>query len=346
MDALVERSPLAVAIVVASLSGFAAGFAVERIAVALLHAAYRRRASRLAEATARSLVGVPTILGLLAGTWWAVLGTGLSARTEALVVKGLLVATIAVATIAAGRVAAWAVRLYTEREDTRLPSTSIFVNLARGVVWVLGGLSLLAALGISIAPLLTALGIGGLAVGLALQPTLENVFSGIQVLMSGQIKPGDFIELETGQQGWVEDVTWRNTTVKLLSNDLVIVPNATIGKSLVTNFTGLDEQHIMWIEVGVSYSSDLDLVERVTLQVARGVQAEVEGAVRDHEPLLRYRGFGDSSIGLIVSLRASAYTDRWPLRHEFIKRLHRTYAEAGIEIPFPQRVVHAAAEAE
>ena len=82
-------------------------------------------------------------------------------------------------------------RAYTEREGSRLPSTSIFVNIARATVWVIGGISVLAALGVSIAPLITALGVGGLAVGLALQPTLENVFSGIQVLASSQIEPGD-----------------------------------------------------------------------------------------------------------------------------------------------------------
>lgn len=328
------------------LAATAAGFVVERIAIALLHAAYRKRDSRLAEATARALSGMPTLLGLLTGSWWAILNASLAERNEALALKVLLAAAILVTTIAAVRVAGWAVRLYTERANARLPSTSIFVNLARSAVWLVGALSLLAALGITIAPMLAALGVGGLAVGLALQPTLENVFSGIQVLMSGQIKPGDFIELETGQQGWVKDVTWRNTTIELLSNDLVIVPNATIGKSLVINYTSTDTQHILWVEVGVSYASDLDLVERVTLDVARGAQAEIDGAVRDYEPLFRFVDFGDSSMELRVSLRAEEYTDRWPLRHEFIKRLHAAYAEAGIEIPFPQRVVHTAAEAE
>ncbi len=317
-----------------------AGFAVERAAIALLHGLWRTRRARVAEAAARALGGIPTALALLIAAWWAVLEAGLPERTEAYALKALLAAIIVVSTVAVARVAGWVVRLYTEREDARVPSSTIFVNLVKGLVWVVGVLSLLAGLGISIAPMLAALGVGGLAVGLALQPTLENVFSGVQVLMSGQITPGDFVQLESGQQGWVEDVTWRNTTLKLLSNDLVIVPNAVIGRSLITNYTSEDEQHVTWVAAGVSYASDLEKVERVTLEVAAEVQRSVEGAAPDHEPLFRYTEFGESAVLLQVALRADSFPNRWPVRHEFIKRLHRRYGDEGIEIPLPQRVVH------
>lgn len=339
LNALADAYGAAVSVVLAATL---TGFVAERVAVWLLHTLYRERGYRSAEAVARALVGIPTMLGLLAGAWWAVLDAGLPPRSETYALKALLAVAIVVATVTAARAAGWTVRLYTEREDARVPSSTIFVNLVRGVVWTVGALSLLAALGISIAPMLAALGVVGLAVGLALQPTLENVFSGVQVLMSGQIKPGDFVQLESGQQGWVEDVTWRNTTLKLLSNDLVIVPNAVIGRSLITNYTSEDEQHVMWVPVGVSYASDLDEVERVTLEVAREVQASAEGASPDHAPLFRYTEFGESAIVLQVALRADSFPNRWPVRHEFIKRLHQRYGAVGIEIPLPQRVVHQA----
>ena len=134
---------------------------------------------------------------------------------------------------------------------------------------------MLATVGISVAPLITALGVGGLAVGLALQPTLENVFSGIQLLASKQIQPGDFIRLETGEEGIVLDVTWRNTTVQKLTNDVALVPNSVLARATVTNFTTLDPEFVLLIPVSFASAGDPDQVERIALEVAREVIAEM-----------------------------------------------------------------------
>jgi len=309
----------------------------------LLYRAVRARsvskAWRAGIGLAQGLHGLPTALAIVIGASVGLRRLSLTAGGTETLTTVVRVAGIAVVTGFAARIAGRMIRIYTEREGARLPSSSIFVNLARGTIWVIGGLSALAALGISIAPLITALGVGGLAVGLALQSTLENVFSGIQVLMSRQVEPGDFIQLESGEQGWVQDVTWRNTTIRLFSNDMVIVPNATIAKSRVINYTSTDEQHVIWLNLGVSYDSDLDHVERVTLEVAREMQLE-PGAVPDYEPLFRFKDFGDSAVLLTVSVRASTVEARWVLRSEFIKRLHARYAAEGIHLPFPQLAVH------
>jgi len=292
------------------------------------------------DALAHALHGLPTAIAAVLGIRLALPLVDLGGTAEEYVREGADALMIVIATAFAARVAGRLIRAYTEREDARLPSTTIFVNLARGLVWVLGALVLLASFGVSITPLITALGVGGLAIGLALQSTLENLFSGIQILVSRQIQPGDFVELESGERGWVEDVSWRNTTIKLFSNDLVIVPNAIIGKSRVTNFTTTDEQHVIWFDFGVSYDSDLEQVERVVLDVARWVQREVPGALPDYEPLFRFTDFGDSAITLTISLRAETIADHFPVRHAFIKELHRRFVEEGIVIPFPQRTVH------
>ncbi|HSK47916.1 MAG TPA: mechanosensitive ion channel family protein, partial [Coriobacteriia bacterium] len=152
---------------------------------------------------ASGLHGLPTVIGVLLGARMAARRLPLSAEWSEAVSTTINLLAILAATAFAARVLGRIVRAYTEREGSRLPSTSIFVNLARALVWVLGLISLLAALGVAIAPLVTALGVGGIAVGLALQPTLENIFSGIQVLASRQIEPGDLIRLETGEEGAV-----------------------------------------------------------------------------------------------------------------------------------------------
>jgi small-conductance mechanosensitive channel len=292
------------------------------------------------DALARGLQGFPAAAALVVGANQAIGHLGPSPAAQANARSWIQVAGILLVTAFASRIGGRMIRAYTQREDARLPSSSIFVNLARTLIWVIGVTTVLAARGVSIAPLLTALGVGGLAIGLALQPTLENFFSGIQVLMSKQVLPGDFVQLETGQQGWVQDVTWRNTTLKLMSNDLVIVPNATIGKSLVTNYSTLDEQTVIWLNLGVDYSSDLGQVERATLEVAREVGAQVEGAVPGYEPLFRFTEFGDSAVRLTVSVQAESAHTRPVVRHEFIKRLKARYDAEGIVIPLPQHTVH------
>jgi small-conductance mechanosensitive channel len=292
------------------------------------------------QALARGLRGAPTAAAVVVGASHALGRLVLRPSVEQNWRSWIQVAAILVVTAFASRIGGRVIRAYTARDDARLPSSSIFVNLTRAIIWVIGLITVLAARDVSIAPLLTALGIGGLAIGLALQPTLENFFSGIQVLLSKQVLPGDFVQLETGQQGWVQDVTWRNTTITLMSNDLVIVPNATIGKSLVTNFTTLDEQTVVWLNLGVDYASDLGRVESVTLDVARQVGEQVTGAVPSYEPLFRFTDFDDSSIRLTVSVQAESVHTRFRVRHEFIKRLKARYDAEGIVIPFPQSTVH------
>lgn len=339
MQKLVEvYGDAALTVAIFAAIGFVIDLAVYRIWVVRA----RTTKHQASGALARGVHWLPTVFAFLLGMHVASLRLTMTPEVARLLADSMQVVGILAVTLKLSILSGRLVRIYTSREDTALPSSTIFVNLARGTVWIIGLLVVLAALRISITPLITALGVGGLAIGLALQPTLENLFSGIQVLMSRQIEPGDFVRLETGEEGWVQDVTWRNTTIKMLSNDLVIVPNATIGKSRVVNFTSLDEQHSVIVPVGIAYGSDLDEVERVTLDVATRSQHELDGAVRDWQPVVRFYEFGDSSVNLRAVLRVERYDERFAVQSEFIKRLYAAYARAGIEIPFPQRTVHLA----
>jgi small-conductance mechanosensitive channel len=195
-------------------------------------------------------------------------------------------------------------------------------------------------MGISITPLITALGVGGLAVALALQPTLSNLFAGVQIIISKQLEPGDWVETDSGAKGYVVDVSWRNTTIRELPNNLIIVPNSILANSVITNFSRPQKKMSVVIEVGVSYDSDLARVERVTIEVAKKVVKEVQGGEAEFEPILRYHTFSDFSINFSVILRVKEYINKYLVRHEFIKALHKRYNEEGIEIPFPIRTVH------
>ncbi|MFD0318608.1 mechanosensitive ion channel family protein [Streptomyces flavalbus] len=251
----------------------------------------------------------------------------------------LTVLLIFVATVTAARIVAGLVQTVTQSRSGVAGSATIFVNITRILVLAIGFLVVLQTLGISIAPLLTALGVGGLAVALALQDTLANLFAGIHILASKTVQPGDYIRLSSGEEGYVEDINWRQTTVRALSNNLVVIPNGQLAKTNMTNYMRPEQQLTILVQVGVGYDSDLDQVEQVTAEVVTEVMTEITGAVPDHEPAIRFHTFGDSRIGFTVILGVGEFSDQYRIKHEFIKRLHKRFRQEGIRIPAPTRTV-------
>ncbi|MFF7227812.1 small-conductance mechanosensitive channel [Streptomyces sp. 2333.5] len=279
---------------------------------------------------------------------WAAIAGGLAAATAALpltetvghtVDQALMVLLILVATLTAARVITGLVRSLAQSRSGVAGSATIFANITRIIVLAMGFLVVLQTLGISIAPLLTALGVGGLAVALALQDTLANLFAGVHILASKTVQPGDYIRLSSGEEGYIVDVNWRNTVVRQLSNNLVIISNAQLSGTNMTNFTRPEQKLTILVQVGVGYDSDLDHVERVTTEVVESVMKDVNGGDPDHEPAVRFHTFGDSRIGFTVILGVGEFSDQYRIKHEFIKRLHRRYRDEGIRIPSPARTV-------
>lgn len=225
-------------------------------------------------------------------------------------------------------------------EQSHIPAASLMTYLTKMIVLIMGLLVILQTFGVSITPILTALGVGGLAVALALQPTLTNLFAGIQILAARQLSPGDYIKLASGEEGYVVDVTWRHTTLRQLSNNVVVVPNSHIASTITVNYHLPAAELSLSIPIGVGYGSDLDQVERVTIEVGREVMREVEGGVPKYEPYIRYQTFGDSSINFTINLRAKEFRSQFFVKHEFLKRLYKRYRSEGIEIPFPTRTIH------
>ncbi|MDT0448130.1 mechanosensitive ion channel family protein [Streptomyces hesseae] len=279
---------------------------------------------------------------------WSAVAGGLAAAAAALplnrtvghIVNETLTTSIVVAaTLTAARVVGGLVRSVAQSRSGVAGSATIFVNITRIVVMAMGFLVVLQTLGISIAPLLTALGVGGLAIALALKDTLANLFAGVHILVSKTVQPGDYIRLSSGEEGYVVDVNWRNTVVEQLNNNRVIIPNAKLAGTNMTNFTRPEQKLSVTVQVGVGYESDLEHVEKVTIEVAENVMKEVPGAVPDHEPAVRFHTFGDSRIGFTVILGVGEFSDKYRIKHEFIKRLHRRFRAEGIRIPAPERTV-------
>ncbi|MGB2600657.1 MAG: mechanosensitive ion channel domain-containing protein [Candidatus Omnitrophota bacterium] len=218
-------------------------------------------------------------------------------------------------------------------------SRGVVSIVVRGIVIGLGLLILLDSFGISITPILASLGIGSLAIALALQPTLENFFSGIQLVIDKPISVGQFIKLDSGEKGYVQKIGWRSTWIRMLPNNTVIIPNNVLVNSKVLNYYYPETEISILLQVGVHYDSDLDQVEKVTIEVAKDALNEVEGGVAEWEPFIRYHTFNDFSIDFTVVLRAREIVDGYRIKHEFIKRLHKRYNEEGIVIPYPIRTL-------
>jgi small-conductance mechanosensitive channel len=271
--------------------------------------------------------------------WGAVLVLPLRMVYRLDVNHALLGVIVVVVSLGSAKVAGAAVHAGATSHAGTSGSATIFVSITRVIVWTIGGLVLLDSLGIAITPLLTALGVGGLAVALALQDTLSNLFAGVHSLASRKVLPGDFIQLDNGMQGYIVDTNWRNTIIRQLPNNILVVPNATVASSIVTNYHLPEHEMSVTVACSVSYESDLEHVERVAVEVGREVTLEVEGAVREHEPTVRFTEFGDSSINFNVGLRASDISAQGLIIHEFIKRLHSRYAKEGIETSSPTATV-------
>lgn len=238
------------------------------------------------------------------------------------------------ATVVAARIGAGFITNYTQRNNGLLPATSLFSNITKIIVYILGGLIILQYIGVSITPLLTALGVGGLAVALALQDTLSNLFSGLNIIASKQIKPGDYIKLDNQEEGLVTDITWRYTTIQAMPNNRIIVPNHKLAIAIITNYNLPVEDIAVTIPVSISYHSNLEEIEKIALDVAFDVQNNSLDAFNTHDPIVRFKEFGASGITMAVTLRAKDFSTQYPLRHDFIKRLHQVFKEKGIEIPY------------
>ncbi len=229
-----------------------------------------------------------------------------------------------------------AVKTKSQIDDQFIP---ILKKLIYGIIFGVMILIMFNQMGVRVETAIAALGIGGLAIALALQPTLTNFFSGAQMVLDRPLKIGDIIELDSGEKGVVTDIGWRSTKIKTFTNNIVVLPNSKIADSKILNYSTPDAAVGFTIDCGVAYDSDLEKVERVTLQVAREVMSRCNG-VKDFEPLFRYREFGGSSINFRVIMRVGTLGESYLAIHEFIKALKKNFGAEGIEIAFPQMDVH------
>jgi small-conductance mechanosensitive channel len=289
----------------------------------------------------RSIRGPFMIWVLMLGIHLAAQVSSLPDRISSLISKIMLILLIVSATAVASKMASGIIRIYGNRLQGALPVTSLSQNLARLAIFAIGTLILLNSLGVSITPILTALGVGGLAVALALQDTLANLFSGFYVSLAGHIRIGDYIRLDSGEEGYVTDIGWRSTTIRVLANNLIIIPNSKLGQAIVTNYHLPEKRMSLLVPVSVSYDSDPGEVEKILVEVAKKGTEEIPGLLAQTEPFVRFiPGFGSSSLDFTLICQVSEFVDQYLAQHELRKRIFARLRKEGIEIPFPIRTIY------
>lgn len=243
------------------------------------------------------------------------------------------------------RMLLYGTRIAASSSEEPAQGSLLIQKLLAAIVLGLAAITVLTQLGIEIGPMLASLGIAGLAVALALQDTLGNYFAGLIIAFDKPFRPGDYVRLSNGQEGFVQSIGWRTTHIRPFGETVVIVPNSKLTSDIIVNSYYPDLAVRVYIDCGVSYESDLAEVERKCIEIANRVAAETEGGDATFTPIVRFKEFGDSNINFTVIIRTTNFGDSFLLKHEFIKALHRGFGEAGIVINYPVRQIRTEAKA-
>jgi small-conductance mechanosensitive channel len=227
-----------------------------------------------------------------------------------------------------------------ERRALGIGMTGLVRTAVRGTILLIGMLVTLDALGVQITPLLTALGVGGLAVALALQDTLSNLFAGVHLLADKPIRVGDYVKIADTIEGYVVDVGWRSTRVRMLQHNVVIVPNKRVAESIIINYDLPERRMTMLLPVSVGYGSDPDRIEQVLVDEAKKAAGEVAGLLPEPVPMARLiPGFGAYSLDFTLVCQVASFVDQYEVQHELRKRILRRFRAEGIDIPYPVRTI-------
>src|SRR3989441_1206247 len=185
------------------------------------------------------------------------------------------------------------------------------MTMARLTLVVVFGALLLDNLGVHLTALVTTLGIGSLAVALALQDTLGNFFAGLYLQADRPVRPGDYVRLDTGDEGTVMHIGWRSTRLQTLANNTVVLPNERLSKAVVTNYSLPDPEVSVDVRVTVPYDADVERVERLLLEAARHARADHPGMLDDPPPAVRLiPGFGPEGLDLTLSVWVRDFRDK------------------------------------
>ena len=205
------------------------------------------------------------------------------------------------------------------------------------IVFIILLILILKLWGVQVAALLASLGIAGFILGFALKDTFANMFGGIALIADRSFKIGDFIRLESGEEGEIIDIGLRSTRLKSFeAGNEIIIPNSVLVMSKITNFGRPLISLKMVVKTGVAYGSDINQVKRILL----GILSEIEGVLKKPSPQVYFMEMADFSLNFNLVFWIKDYRKRFNIKDEVISQAYQKLQEAGIKIPFPTRTIY------
>lgn len=245
-----------------------------------------------------------------------------------------------VAAIAVLIIGMWLVKLLVKGADKAMHKSRIDSQLRPFLVGIVGMLlkimlviSVLGMVGIEMTSFIAVLGAAGLAVGMAMSGTLQNFAGGVMILLFKPFKVGDFIDAQ-GYMGTVSEVQIFNTILKSPDNKTIIIPNGGLATSSMTNFSTEPKRRVDWT-ISVAYGDDLDKAR----QVIKGLCDADDRILKDPEVFIAVSALADSSVNFAVRAWVNA-EHYWPVYFAMNENIYNTFAQTGLNIPFPQMDVH------
>jgi len=321
-------------------SYFAARFASYLLGL-LVETAARRTTTMLDDALLSALKQPITYLLFILGAWGALHRLPAPAGIVSRLDLGLFVISILLVTLAFMRSFGILLSWYTS--SSRFADSSglaaefgpMLRRLGQLFLGVLAVIAILQRLGVNVLSLVVSLGVGSLAVGLAAQDTLANMFAGLALMFDRPFRIGDRIKLASGDVGEVETIGMRATLLKTLDDTILIIPNSVLVKERVVNQSRPTHHITTRVEVGVAYGSDLALVKRILAEAA----LRCELVERERAPVVLITKFADFSVNFLLIFWTRDYRQQGQAASDVHQEIDRRFREAGIEIPFPVRQI-------
>jgi small-conductance mechanosensitive channel len=293
---------------------------------------YRRsRGEGTAGHIALDTLRLPSVLWCIAaavkfGLEMSIIPAEYNARASTAILAFLIISISMVVASASVR----ALTAHGRRRGIALALSGMASTLIRVFVFTLGLTALLRLYQVNIAPLLAALGVGGLAVALALQDTLANFFAGIHILIEEPIALGAAIRLSTGEEGVVTDIGWRTTRVRNGDGNVVVIPNTKITSGILVNYNLPDPRVAANVAVMVGYDADLDQVRRIAIDQTRAC----EGVLETPQPVVFFNpGLLATHLQFTVVFSVADFNQRGPVQSDVRLRIYRGLREEAVPLP-------------
>lgn len=271
--------------------------------------------------------GVVVLWGGLAGVYLSLDHTRVSPRTETFVDRATdAIFVFSLTWIAARFAAAW-IGSFGRRSENRLLSVSLYSTIVQVVILILGFLTAVSSMGIAITPILTTLGLGGLAVALALNDTLSNLFAGVQMIAARQIRVGDYVKFEFAE-GEVTDIQWHNTTIRSLQNTLIVIPNSKINTAPFTNYSMCVSDLIVAVDATVPWKSTSADLEKLATKAACDAVEEAAGKLQSENCHAAITAINETNVQLTAYLSIGHVDNRGKAISSYLSRLHDAVNEA------------------